>query len=148
MTGQILDRVAALRTRRLWLAVAVIGFGTAVTLFVLAILPPDSGVLGWLHNLGTNVGPGGIGSGIAAGIGAAAAGGPNYGGPVPLGYWRDDHGKFQPYPPGSPDPRIRPPLWDVLRGRALTPAQRSESSASVGRHSERAAMKHQNEEEW
>jgi hypothetical protein len=75
------------------LLVQVVGVAVALVSLVLMLLPPGHGLLGFLHDVGQNIGPGGLVGG--AGAGAAAAGGskPKRVLPLPGGGWLGTDGR-------------------------------------------------------
>ena len=91
------------------LLVAIAAFSASGALLVLRLLPSGPGILGWLHDVGANVGDQGIPGGAAIGVGAGAL---SLGGP----------GGSDPQAPGPPLPPEKggPPAQTVSR---FPPAQ-------------------------
>jgi hypothetical protein len=85
------------------LLLAVTGFAAAGALAVMRVLPPGPGFVGWLHDVGVNIGNQGVPGGVAVGVGAGA---------VTLGTGTDGRDST----PDTPEPNDPP----------LTPGQRDE----------------------
>jgi len=91
------------------LLLAVTGFAAAGALAVMRVLPPGPGFLGWLHDVGANIGDQGVPGGVAIGVGAGA---------VTLGTGTDggDSTSDAPEPTDPPlTPQQRDERWQHIR---------------------------------
>ena len=121
---------------------AVTGFAAAGALVVIRLLPPGPGLVGWLHDVGVNIGNQGIPGGVAIGVGAGAlsVGGPP-GPPPPPDKGGPPLQTVSRFPPAQ-HPPVPPTVWEraINWVNDVSTAPKDAAKVSIGRRLEIEAL--------